>query len=967
MAFEMTHSDQTNADHVFGPADGAIHVRVLGGLGLASRRARGLGSLGGRYHVRAALALLAASPEGLAKEALMDALWPDSAIRSAANRLHHTTHLLRRRLCQLAWPADWIHIGGDSIALDAAVTSDARRLNEAARNPAALDLIQLASLVIGIGQSADWVPGLDAGELGRQTAERCARDFQTVLFAACERAVEYGDTPVRRSLLGILHRCDPANEWAWRETMMLDLQASRRFHVQRAFAAVSRELTLRLGLRPSLQTLKIARTALDFSQVDAIPPPLPTGVSKPVDAQVMTESILAGGMFNVFGLDGVGKTTLMRAVEAQLATLDTPPQVSYWDAALVSPLHGWADLFSADDIVVVDHLKPSSRVWFEQLARAANRRDRPRTFILMSGTPVLDGSLVDRLPADLHSGFLAVLPPGPFNPVQCRVVLSRLLDPAISLTESQLDRLADLAGGMALAGQKIAASLVTMSADELLDQPDVLFEMVLTRDPRDRRSRPRLQAAFDEVCADFSSLARLAYPALGLVAGTWAPGCLHQWLNRQTGELSSGQFAQLMAEFGATGLLGRNDAGEVAVLPLARIHARRQAVAENRFEALLDDLLGFLGLPAQPELVPEGSAADARRIAGLLSLEPRLRPLIEDSRRFASNGFVRIAGAMGELALARGELAFGLRLCAQALDLVGDTADPARRSSILQTLLPLQTYARPDASIVALLRELKAPEHAPSADPSRREFNARLSRAYRACQLPVPLGLLLPEHEGSQESVSQWPAFLAARLALRRARRRFACDDSPAHVRDLVASYGALAAGEPNQFLPRLCWFIADHAFFLAEFEDARLWLTLAREHQVALSGAQSKAGDDHCLRAWLLNTFVRPETSEPTPQGSAFEPLPPVEEAISSTESMRIRVMCAARHLMICAEPGTAAQLLGNYQALDPAFIGASRVSRFIANYLVAPAAPEPHQTPETFRQSLDGILKAAAEPVTP
>ncbi len=949
-------------DQASGPHQGAIHVQVLGELNLISSRAQGLGSLGGRYHVRAALALLAATPGGLEKEALMDALWPDSGVRSAANRLHHTTHLLRRRLCQLAWPADWIHIGGDSISLDPAVTSDARSLHEAARNPGELNLMQLASLVLSIDRSASWVPDLDAGELGTRVRERCAQDFQTVLYEACETAVSHGDTPIRRSLLEVLLQSDPSNEWAWRETMILDMQASRRFHVQRSFAAVSRELTLRLGLRPSLKTLKIAQSALDTDRIEAIAPALPTGVIKPADTAVMTNAILAGGLYNVFGLDGVGKTTLMRTVETQLATTGMPV-VSYWDAAKLSPLPSWPTFIASGEIVVVDHLKPTSGIWFEQLVRAASRKERPRTIILLSGTPVLGAELAARLPADLHSGLLSVLPASVFNPVQSQVVLSRLLAPDMRLTESQLTRLAGLTGGIALAGQKLAACLETMSADEVLDRPDALFETGCQPYPLQQAGRQSLQTSFDDVWSELSPGARQIYPALGLVAGIWSSGRLHEWLAQYPGCESPRDFAHLMAEFGAVGLVSRNETGAVAVLPLARVHARRHAVELGLFESLLSRLLDFLAVEAKVSLVPEGSERHCQRIHQLMSLEPLLRPLIEDARRFSAQGYLRFVCLMGELALAKGELSFGIRLCSQALELVRDDKDARLR--ILQTLIGLLAFARADASTQQLCSELNAPAREALDQGARSELEARLLRAYKASRLPVPPGFSNAWRETIAHSGETLPAFLAARLAFRQARHHFAQEAAPESIKRLIRAYGKVVECEPSQLQPQVCRLIADHCFLLADFEDARLWLTLAREHWCALSRANAAPSADDSYRDWLLETFVKSDGVGAEHESAAFSNIRQISEPAGSAESLRLRVLCGARHVVMGGAPDLAAQLLGVFEWLDPGFIRAPMVAAFLRGHVVEPAKVLSGESRAENLQRLDDLLESAYEPV--
>lgn len=309
--------------------EGAIvHIRVLGTLEIHSWRTRIPSPSIRRHHVRGLLGLVSGASTELHRDQLIDALWPDLTYQSAINRLHHTLHLSRKMLSEVSWDHDWIGSSEQRIHLDSAVTTDAHQLSAVAENPGQFPDAVLFRVVAAY--QGDWVPGTSLGPLGDQIRADLRGKMQVVLTALCERAVAYGDAPVRRRLLEQLLAFDPSNERAYRELMRLDLELGRNQSVLKTWDKACRELPERLGLRPSAETRELAAQAqtgvsdLEAALMRPHVPALPM-IGRLTELRRLEEfacgALLVTGdrpsgperhCLNLTGPSGIGKTTLVR-------------------------------------------------------------------------------------------------------------------------------------------------------------------------------------------------------------------------------------------------------------------------------------------------------------------------------------------------------------------------------------------------------------------------------------------------------------------------------------------------------------------------------------------------------------------------------------------------------------------------------------------------------------------------------
>lgn len=307
-----------------------IRICVLGGLAVSGLNAPEAHTAVGRGVVRNVLGLAASSRQGVLRDELTDALWPRQEPQAARNRLHHTLHLARRALSELAWNDAWIVIEQGRVRLDPRIWCDAWQLEDAARGP--LEELPTQVIVDTLALcKGEWAPDVEAAGLS-QVIRRHLRDSHIALQRElAQRLAADSDSPALRKALQNVIDLSETDDWAHCQLMQLDLQAGRLHAVLRRFESMGKLLALRLGLRPSKTASELAALAAKRINQDAS-----GGLAseQPASASgsnlIGRESILRGlcsqiaerpGVWNVTGMTGVGKSALMREVTRRTAPL----------------------------------------------------------------------------------------------------------------------------------------------------------------------------------------------------------------------------------------------------------------------------------------------------------------------------------------------------------------------------------------------------------------------------------------------------------------------------------------------------------------------------------------------------------------------------------------------------------------------------------------------------------------------
>lgn len=296
-----------------------ITIRVLGQLSVGRPAEGRVAPLDSRTQARTLLALLAGSRDGVTRDELTNALWPSHDDHAARNRLHHTVHLARQCLAALTWPDEWVISDRNRLRLDPRVDCDAWRVQDAACSASltevdSLTLMQSLELCQG-----EWAPDVDAGGLG-QTLRRQIKEWHFALQReAARRLAAEGDTPGLRSALDRLLGLNGTDEWAHRKLMELDFEASRYQAVLRRYQDLSHGLATEFGLRPSEPSAAIAERAAihlssDGSGGAGMEQRSPLLGRQPLVHELCAGLHAKGGLWNIHGLGGMGKTALIHEV-----------------------------------------------------------------------------------------------------------------------------------------------------------------------------------------------------------------------------------------------------------------------------------------------------------------------------------------------------------------------------------------------------------------------------------------------------------------------------------------------------------------------------------------------------------------------------------------------------------------------------------------------------------------------------
>lgn len=312
-----------------------VRICVLGGVSVVGADGREGAALVGRGVVRSVLALAASSRQGVPRDELTDALWPRHEAQAARNRLHHTLHLVRRALNELAGAGDWIVVDRGRLRLDPRVWCDAWEVKDAASG--AFEVLSTPALANTLELcQGDWAPEVEAAGLGQAIRRQLHEAHVRLRAEMARRLAADGDTPALRAALQALVELSETDEWAHCQLMQLDLQAGRYHSVLRRFESLGKLLALGLGLRPSRQASEIAARAarridesapgsvesIAAAPADAVPASAgPLLGREPLLRALCGEIAVAPGVWNVTGMTGVGKSALMREVMRRTAPM----------------------------------------------------------------------------------------------------------------------------------------------------------------------------------------------------------------------------------------------------------------------------------------------------------------------------------------------------------------------------------------------------------------------------------------------------------------------------------------------------------------------------------------------------------------------------------------------------------------------------------------------------------------------
>ncbi|MCY7315946.1 MAG: hypothetical protein LH480_10080 [Rubrivivax sp.] len=705
-------------------------LRLLGGLTLAPRHpvqaatpeAR-LAAGESRHHVQAVLALAGASRQGMPRDEVVDMLWPKSSLAAGRNRLYHTVHLARQALSTVSCDDEWVMVRQSRLLLSDRVWCDVHDIERAGLGTLSElpddTLHTVLSLCAG-----DWMPQLDLGASGQTIRLRLRRTQSALLCEAVRRLRLQGDTPTLRAHLDHLLRLEPTDEPAHRELMLLDLAAGRRHAVLRSFDKIRRELALQLGLKPTAQTCSLAAQAsmllaqaepatARVSQVSRVSSLTAAHVlvgREPLSHALVQQMSERGGIWNLTGMGGVGKSALARELAQRLQAV-LPDGVVWVGLGDLSP----HDTAAAACVRALGLNAYDAGSDLEVLARAVKTRPLllvlddldtaadatallaalPRVMqgrlIVTSRAPMVDAGAIEvpvptlAIPdiadspeqARLRSGYVLFL-------MRCTVTGAELHSAS---WQRDVVRLLHRLDGLPLAIELAAARSASMTPGEILHHVERGLHP-LADGPLDLESRHRsMQSSLDWSARLLSEPTRRAYAAAAVFAGAFSRDEVSE-LSAAAG-LMPDAMQRGVDELLAAGLLsGTTDAGRLRMLHLPRAHARALGVAQGLDNALRTARLHAIGAVLALHRLDFESPACAAGLHQVMALEEDAVALLDHALAHEPRRFVQLCAALCESWTQR-NLAGSVQRwaplairCAQAL---GD----ARQELLLELLLVL--------------------------------------------------------------------------------------------------------------------------------------------------------------------------------------------------------------------------------------------------------------------------------------
>lgn len=608
-------------------ASAALHVQVFGDVSLRNAAGQSSVAVSSRHHVKCLLALLASSHDALPRDALLEALWPGRDAAGARNRLYHTVHLLKAAIVELGGREDWLAFEQGELHLANALPSDARVVAAAAAQlqrgelPAP-DLDQALAL-----SSVHWAPGLQLGELGQTMRAQFVQSHLALWREAAERALSAQHDEAARRALAVLLQAEPALEWAHQQCMRLDLQAERWQAVLQRWREMRQRMAERLGLRPSAVSAALveqAEQALSASTASAL-----QRAAKPALRLIGREEQItqfgqalrgAPGLWNLHGLPGIGKTSLMRElswrhagdfpdgiVEVELGQIEGDESaidvccrrlrlvVSAGESAAqrLTRVLGSRRLLLVVDDADGGHELPAL---IDVLAEARARGPWQAGVLLITRVAVQRDAIVNwplpplaLPPSRADARQAADSPAVQLFLARCPLVPTAA-DAAFVEEVSALVRQLD---GVPLAIEFAAARTASMTPGEVLHEiRSSLMVLAETAGAVEAR-HPSMDAALDWSAGLLSSNAHPLYLAASIFADTFSQADLHALCDS---DVSAAQVLDALHEMQRAGLLrARGAVSDAAdgmprwqMLHLPRAHARAKARAAGRWHTLLD-------------------------------------------------------------------------------------------------------------------------------------------------------------------------------------------------------------------------------------------------------------------------------------------------------------------------------------------------------------------------------------------
>ena len=504
-----------------------VRIDVLGPLRVV--RPDGVDATPRPAQQRLALAaLVAARPDGLLVDDLVELLWPGGA--PSANALQAVLSKLRRAIA----PAD--------VVLD--------RGRYTLRGDVDTDLDDLERLhELGDAHAIEaLVRGTPLGELGEEPiAVGVRRRVDAIVGAGrvrrLESTVRGPDPGAALPELVALGAADPHDERWWALQMIAQYRTGNQVAALRLFQAARTRLAEDLGLEPGAELQALERQILD--RADHIAPPgrtaiagepgPPVSTARPLPARLasfvgrsaeideLTALVASHRLVTLLGPGGVGKTTTSlelarrhdRAAFVELAPhgdhdatvrafaraigLPDIEQPSPGAGAAIDPIDRVVDaLVDADLLLVVDNCE-------HVVADAAAVVHR-----VLVGCPDVRVLATSREPLAVRGEFAFPLPPLPeADAVELFVERARAHAAGAALDHAAPSRLAQLCrrlDGLPLAIELAAARLRTSSVDDLIDRLDDRFAVLSTGsrsvEPRQQTLRAVVDWSHDLLAAE---------------------------------------------------------------------------------------------------------------------------------------------------------------------------------------------------------------------------------------------------------------------------------------------------------------------------------------------------------------------------------------------------------------------------------------------------------------------------------
>jgi predicted ATPase/DNA-binding SARP family transcriptional activator len=658
-------------------ATAAPALRLLGGLRIEAQRdhsfpSRRAATAETRHHVQAVLAIVGSALGGVERDHVVDALWPTSGAAAGRNRLYHTVHLARQALSAAAWDDEWIFVRNSRVVLDGRIWCDAQELERAGNQDLQrLDDERLQALT-ALCQD-DWMPGLHLGGEGDSIRARVRRAQSALLREAIRRLRAQGDTPTLRARLDHLLRLEPTDESTHRELMALDLAAGRRHAVLRTFEKISRELSEQLGLKPTAPTRALADAAA--AQLASVPSPRQQAATTLIGREPLIQPLVEqlasrGGIWNLTGLSGVGKTTVAREVMRRLehrlpegCTLVRLGDLSTHDTAASACVRalGLASYDQRTDLELLHHalrMRPlllvlddldfavDSQALLQSLPESMPARViiTSRVPLKLAGATTMSVPPLDTPPAELSLERARQYPSVALFVMRCAVTGSETQSQA---WQRDVVRLVHRLDGLPLAIELAAARSATMTPGEIVEQ--IGHDLgPLAHGPLNLETRHRsMQSSLNWSVRLLGGAARCAYMVASVFPGTFLRQQLQQLA--PVVALHEASVDDAIDELLAAGLLATaDDSPRLRMLHLPRAHARSLAVERGLWSVLLNARLEEVCSQFAQHPLRYESPAYMRNLRHIIALEEDAVALLDHARIHEQRRFVALTAALCE-------------------------------------------------------------------------------------------------------------------------------------------------------------------------------------------------------------------------------------------------------------------------------------------------------------------------------